>query len=545
LIALVAAIALAQAGPTPKAPVGPTLPPGCNEAFLSLAIRVQERLEAGDFAGAKSLYAMLPKTSITLAWDAASIPAAMRPSFESARDRAVKTWENWFPGWKVTVVPYTKGMKPPPQIVVTFVPSIPAQAGEALPRGAASFFSEDPLEPRLEHVVSLSRGNPVAQTEFAEVHNEVGYALAQYYGVERTPGLGTYSSRTELSVTRLNTVASSDKLQVQAILDSCSLLAKHLMKQERIVVARPKLHFDPTSFDLGMANQGERIPFKMQVTNVGNAPLVVRAIPDCSCVSAIRPNPIEPGESRLLTSLVDLQEVTGEFDKNLILYSNDPERTSTFLPVRVKSRPAYRFFPANEGNVLMEAGGAKTKVVFALPEGSTLKALATRFDGIEAKVGLKPWTGRLDDPEMKDIAYQKGYEVEVSLSDQIAPGRSTGTLWIQTDNPKFREVYVNLFVQKGIVALPDQIRLGEIAASPRRAGFLLSRPGREFKITRVSADVPYLEVSHQPVRENWEHRINVQFNGKAPPGILTAVVTVQTDDPTQPVIRVPYHAIVQ
>ncbi len=509
-------------------------------------LKVQERLAVGDFEGAKKLYRLMPKKDFTIAWDEASIPANLRPSFAAARDKVVQAWQHNFSGAKIEVVPYKKGMTPAPQLAISFVEGIPPREGDPFPPGAAMFFSEDPAEPRLEYVISRTRGNPPAATDYVDIHNEIAHALAQYSGIERSPIPGSFGFRTDQPTTRLNTPSNHDRLQVQAILDASSLLAKSLMKQEKIAVARPKLHFDPAEFELGTAMQGTVVRFKLQVSNLGTGPLVVRAMPDCTCVSAARVSPIEPGETRLIQGQVDLHDVIGFVDKNLILFSNDAEKTSTPIPVRIRSKPLYRFLPENDGNVLMNPGGAKTKIFMLIPDEAKLKPLQARFDGIEAKVTFRPWSGTLADPDLKEPAMpRKGFVFDVDISDRIASGRSTGTMWVQTDNADYREIYVNLFVQQGIVALPDQIRLGEIPMAPRRAAFLVSRPGKPFRITKVEADTPFLATTIQPVRENWEYRITVQFDGKAPPGILKATLSVHTDDPAQPVLTIPYHAIVQ
>lgn len=549
MTALIAALILGQgsAAAAPKGPVvGPTLPSGCNEAVLAASLKVQERLEAGDFEGAKALFRLLPKNVIRLGWDATSIPANLRVSYAAARDRVIKTWEQNFSGSKIEVVDYKKGMRPPPMVAITFVPSIPPREGEALPVGAAEFFSESPDEPRLEYVIGLQRGNPAAPTDFVDVHNEIAHALTRYYGVERTVVVGSYSARTDLPASKLANPSPYDRLQVQAILDACSLLAKHLMKQEKIVAARPKIHFDPAKFDLGEATQGDIVKFKLQITNLGNAPLVIRAMPDCSCMAAARVAPIEPGESRLVPAQVDLHDVAGSFDKHIVLYSNDIDKTVTFLPVHIQSNPLYRLISENDGNVLMQDGGVKTKVFLVLPEASPLKPIGARFDGVDAKVSFQPWSGKLADPSKGEPERErKGYVFDLEISDQIAPGRSTGTLWVKTDHPLFKEIYVNLFIQRGIVALPDQIRMGEIPNAPRRAAFLVSRPGRPFKITSLAADTPFLKISHAPSENGWEYRVNVQYDGRAALGMLRAVVSVHTDDPKQPVIQVPFEAIVQ
>ena len=58
-------------------------------------------------------------------------------------------------------------------------------------------------------------------------------------------------------------------------------------------------------------------------------------------------------------------------------------------------------------------------------------------------------------------------------------------------------------------------------------------------------DSPFLSVELQPAKEDWEYRLTVKFDGRAAPGPLKATVTVRTNDPEQPVIKVPFQAMVR
>ena len=104
---------------------------------------------------------------------------------------------------------------------------------------------------------------------------------------------------------------------------------------------------------------------------------------------------------------------------------------------------------------------------------------------------------------------------------------------------------MNMFAQKGIVALPDQVYLGEISGSAKRASFLVSRPGRDFAITKITSDSTRFKASSEAVRGKWEHKVTVEFDGKATQGPLNANIVVHTDDPKQPQITVPIKAFIR
>lgn len=552
MIAILAALVIGQSTqtPSPKAETGPVLgpmiPAGCNSAFQEAALHMQERLEKGDFEGAGKIYKALPKLNFSIGWDDSKVPAQLKPSFAEARDRALTLWARSYPKSVIKVYPFKKGAASPHQIVVNFVDSLPAKAEDPVPPAAIHFFSEDPSEPRLEVVLSLKRGNPGVATDFVDIHNEVAYALIQYLGVERSVQFGSFSSRTELPTSTFVMPSISERVQVNENIAACDQLAKAVLKKQLLIPARPNIHLDPVMIDAGKATQGDLVEFKFQVTNTGNAPLQVKAVPDCACIGTRRVSILQPGQTALIPAQIDLTDVVGEFDKSILVFSNDLEKTVYRMPVKVYSKPVFRLFSENDGNVLMSKGGVHQKVYLVVPDGVSLTATSAFFKGIDTNVTMKPWQGTLADPEMNEGPLpRKGYVFDLKISDQIAPGRNMGTLHILTDHPKYKEILANQWIQAGIVASPERVLLGEIPAAPRRSGFLLAQPKRAFKIASMSVDSPFLTLTKQPGRGDWEHRILIQFDGKAASGPLEAMITIRTDNPSQPVIKVPFSAMVR
>lgn len=529
-----------------KVSLGPTVPAGSHAFFQQTCLEVQEQLEKGDFAAAAKVASGLPKLSFTLAWDETNVPANLRAGYRDARDRAVSSWMKGYPNCEITVIPYRKATSPVPDVVIGFTDRLPQKAEDPIPPGAVHFLSHDPSEPRVEAVISLKRGAPPTTSDVVDIHNEVAYAMMQYYGVERSITFGSFSARSEVSVVALSRPGMGERAQVGDNLRVADSLRASVAKKERLIPARPRIQLEPAAWEGGQRNQGEVVKFGIQVTNLGNAPLNLRTVPDCTCVASLKVATLAPGETRLIPAQINLIDVTGEFDRSIMIYSNDLEKTTTRMPVRVFSKPVYRLLPEDDGLVLMPPGGAKVKVYLTVPEGIDLKPLATRMDGLEADISFRPWSGSLADPGMNEPAMpRKGYVFDVNIADQLPPGRTRASFLVLTNHPIFKEIETIISVQKGIVGLPDYVNMGEIAPAPRRSIFLLSRPKKNFQIRSVSVDSPFLTVSHEAIRDQWEHRFTVQFDGRAAPGPLRATITIQTSDPVQPTIRIPYSAMVK
>lgn len=535
------------AGKEPEGPVlGPMVPAGSHAEFQRACRDVQEAMERGDFASAERLQGTLPRLSFTLAWDSASIPAALRKGYADARDRAINTWTQGFPNCQIKVVEWKKGGKPTPDLAITFVDSLPQKADDPLPPGAVHFLSRDPDEPRVEAVIGLKRGAPSVPSDVVDVHNEVAYAVMQYYGVERSISFGNYSARSDVPVVALSRPSNAERSQVNENLRVVAALEAAIAKRQKTIAARPRIQVDSSTYEGGRHNQGDIVRFGIQITNLGNAPLQVRLVPDCTCVASLRVTILAPNETRIVPAQINLLEVVGDFNRSIVVYANDPDKTVTRVPIHFYSKPVYRLLPENDGLVLMPDGGTTVKVFLAIPEGVNLKALDARLDGVESDITFEPWSGSLADPGMNEGELpRRGYVFHVRMEDRLAPGRTRASFLVLTDHPVFKEIETVLSIQKGIVALPDDVRLGEISASPRRAVVLLSRPRKGFAIRKIETNSPFLKVEHEAVRDDWEYRLTIQFDGRSAPGPLRATITVHTDDPKQPVMTIPYSAMVR
>ena len=99
-----------------------------------------------------------------------------------------------------------------------------------------------------------------------------------------------------------------------------------------------------------------------------------------------------------------------------------------------------------------------------------------------------------------------------------------------------------MFVQKGIVSLPESVYLG----SPQGvsdSSLVLIRLGRPFKLKSISSDSKYLTFETVPNTSTnpSAYTIRVIYDGKAPEHRLKGTITIETDDANQPTIKIPFQ----
>src|SRR5437588_591216 len=112
----------------------PILSPGYNSNLTSTIARIEDRLQGGDFDGAKGAFASLPKLHLKYSWDDSAVPANRRAEFKEARDLALRFWHQAFPG--LTIEP---GI--PSDISYSFKATLPVSKGSGLPAGAVHMLS--------------------------------------------------------------------------------------------------------------------------------------------------------------------------------------------------------------------------------------------------------------------------------------------------------------------------------------------------------------------------------------------------------------------
>ena len=513
---------LAQAG----AP--PALPPGTTPAFAQTALLVEARLAAGDVPGAREAARALPLRRPRIAWaDDEALPSNLRAARADGLKRVVEAWARGANGPSGFVPTVETGAA---DIVVGFAP--------VLPEGEDGLPAPIRVEPGLPFraTIGLTRGKPGEPLTPAEMNMEVAYALGRYLGVNDSPFNGTsmhQDPRPGLTPTMpqmrdahvaVSTLALADKLRA----------AVEVGKPLGLVA--PSLSLPVAELDLGEIEQGKPLHGAFLIANAGKGTLEYRLDPDCGCFSLPAVRPVAPGSNAKVDFEINTHDFVGGEHKTLLLRTNDPARPSVEIPVSFRSLPAYRLFHPGGENVVVPDAGGTYDLFLLLPPGSKIHPTDARWDGVDAKLTWDEWQGPLADPDMQEGALlRKGWRFRVRIPATIAPGhRTPGSLTIVTDSPQFGTLTSTLYAQRGIVALPESIYLGD-AKPGSETLFLVSRPNAPFKI--LSVDAGPLKATWHDVRGGTEYRVNLSYPGGSPKGDLLVPVKIRTDDPKHPLVE--------
>ncbi len=531
MLALLAAAAIAPL-------FGPTLNPGVSTEFQREVLTVTDALQKGDFEGARKALAFTPTGELTIEWDDHNVPAADRPQFLAARDRALQMWANF------NALIHPKIVAKGGVLKFSFEKELALNPETGIRAGYAALFGDNPAKPRLEVVIGLTRGEPAVRSRPTEVYNEIAHGVGVYYGLAESPYIGTFMGRSDLPTERENMMGYEGNA-AKANLKAIDELRGRIDKRQRVTSARPHAVMDPLSFDGGDITQGDQYAFNFQLTNTGNAPLTYRIVPDCTCYTVLPGEVIQPGTSFVIHARMDSTNYSGELHHRIAVFTNDIDVPVRVMPFTIRVQPRYRLiFDAPE--VKMVANGPTTLTAYLFSAADRpIKATAARVMGIPGTVTIAPWKGELADPAMKEGAkLRQGTKLTLTINPSGIVGRSALSLEVDTDDKAFGRVRTSQTVQRGIAALPGQVFFGEVS-SPYTTSFLLSQPGRAFQILSMTSDSPYVKAIGSTPHGVGEYKVEVKYLGGAPVGFFNAILTVKTDDPNQPVVKVPIQAVIR
>lgn len=519
--------------------LGPVAPWGSDAVFQQTMLDAEKAMYAGDFAKARVLAERLPKVEFAMQWDEKSIPPEQRAAFAAARDRAIAIWKEVVFGLKVNVG--NRG-----DVKITFLNELPPNADSPGKAGAVTFESDDPQDPRIEHVIALKRTDEGVPTTARDVRNEVGFAIARYLGLERTFRRGSMTDRTEESYRVDNIVLPIQAALVKQNVAVRTELLKLINAKTRVTPASPELYMEPMELTRASVVQGDQPNFTIQITNRGNAPLAVHVVPDCSCFSLMGPDKLEAGQTGVIRVTVDTRDFPGDLKKMLFLYTNDGERKLTKIPVHFRVKPRFRLIRADQAPVVV-IGEAGLKLEYYLySENPELDIASTSLSGVSGVIETAPWTGTLADPEMGEGPMpRKGTKITILANPTQVAGRGFGTLIVKTSNPKWSTLMAGFSFQFGIAALPANAYFGDLGKDQASTLITLSRPGQPFKIRKITFSHACFIANITKGKTDDEYVIEVRYNGKGELGDLDGTMTVETDDPKQPKVFVPVTGVVR
>ena len=309
--------------------------------------------------------------------------------------------------------------------------------------------------------------------------------------------------------------------------------------------ASPKISVELASHDFGLVWAGDALRHSFTVRNTGTAPLQITSVkPGCYCtVAGSYPRSILPGGSGSFPFTLDSTKVRGRFSKAITISTNDTTTPQLKLYLRGESKHQIAVNPLSAHFRILTDNEAPTERVVRLTNNMP--------EPFKLSLAPQPTTSKFNF-ELVETEPGQAYELRVTTKPPYPTGFVRATATINTNFENHKTITVSAFarVPERIDVQPTSITLIKPAAGSAAAARAL--PPRLIRVrnhgdapVRVLAavvDDPALVVTVEEKKAGEEYDIRIQFPaGYAPPD-AGRTLTIQTDDPEKPEIKVPIRS---
>lgn len=322
------------------------------------------------------------------------------------------------------------------------------------------------------------------------------------------------------------------------------LIAKDATSFPKVTPAGPDLRFDDYAFRLGVVNQGEQVTCSFKCRNLGTSDLVISKV-DTSCGDCLvplgGPQAIAPGGEGEIKALVTTAHQGRAVSKELFVTSNDPVSPTVHLQVTGYVRLPRLIYAPHAivfGNP-RRTDSVRSELYVPSDEEDPVRVRSASASTPYLSADLSPST----DPE------RPGYLISATLKPGAPVGPFKASVTIASDNPKqpVAEVPVTALIRGNVDLDHDSFFLGALnKGQERKAAVDVSTVASSpLRIDKIDNPLPYLSVDVKPKVEGKEYTLTATLKPDAPVGNIKGEVTIHTNDPDQPEIKVPVYAYVE
>ena len=304
------------------------------------------------------------------------------------------------------------------------------------------------------------------------------------------------------------------------------------------------LRFDSYNWDFGSVNQGDLPTYSFKCRNVGSADLVISKV-DTSCSDCVVPTDwtrtIPPGGEGEIKALVMTPNQQRGIAKQLYVTSNDPISPMIQLNVTGYIRPAQLLFSprtVNFGTPRRTESASREVYALVLKEDNVVvTAVSSDSPFVDAALARS----KVDD--------RPGYVITASLKPGAPIGDFKAKITIVSNHPNQpkAELPVTATIRGNIDLDRDTFFLG-LAKKGKTSvsNVTISTVGKDpFAIGKIDNPLSYVSVDAKPKTEGKEYVLTATLKPDAPLGNIKGDITIHTNDPDQPEIKIPVYAYVE
>ena len=306
----------------------------------------------------------------------------------------------------------------------------------------------------------------------------------------------------------------------------------------------PDLRFDSYSWAFGAVDKGDIPTYAFKCRNAGSTELTITKV-DTSCEDCVGveewTHTIPPGSEGEVKVMVKTFVQQREVAKRIYVTSNDPISPIVRLDVTGYVRPAQLVFSPEAVNFgsprRTETTTCEITALVQEEDGFAITSVSSDSPFVEA---------RLSPSRTKDLP---GYVITASLKPGAPIGELKAKITVVSDHTKQpkAEIPVTATITGNVDLDRDSLFLGLAKQGKESVAnvtvFTVSKD--PLKIEKIDNPLNCVTVDVKPKTEGKEYILTATLKPDAPLGNIKGDITVHTNDPDQPEIKVPVYAYVE
>jgi hypothetical protein len=224
----------------------------------------------------------------------------------------------------------------------------------------------------------------------------------------------------------------------------------------------PRLETTSRDWNFGVVWQGTPLEFKVTLTSVGDAPLIIEDVKSsCGCTVPTKPkSPLQPGESDTITVTYAGRTKVGTAHQTVTLVTNDPAQRTVPISVQGEVKPCYALEP-------------RSGLVFgSLLRSSHESRTATIINKFTDKMVLKLKEGQDFGPyevELKEVEPGMRYEITATTKPPLPSGSLSASVSLSTNFEYIPDFNITVYGFGHEAAAVGRVSRGPAARGDRRA----------------------------------------------------------------------------
>lgn len=322
---------------------------------------------------------------------------------------------------------------------------------------------------------------------------------------------------------------------------SCALMA--LLCAGALAAEGPRARVAQTDIDFGRVPHSTPIRQEFRISNVGTAPLRIERVfltPPLR-MAGMRAE-IAPGADATLQITLDTAKLSGRFEGDIFVFTNDPAAPEIALSIAGEVIPPIELTPVP---AFFLAGVRGQDAV------SWIDIVNHEAWPIELEAPQHAPTHFTSHIETIEPGWR--YRLWIALKPDGPVGKHQENITLATSSKALPVLSIpaNTLLRERVYTFPDAVDLGALPRSAIRANPDLPRQnaqvlmvyqsgGRDFRITAAS-DVPGLLIKTERAASGDRHQLTIALDSAQPltAGTIRGNIVIETNDPEFPMLRVP------